>query len=117
MCHRTNGRRTLVRSGGHERGPPLRYVRFLLWLAAIGAAGVWFIALAHGFTGFFCVQTDHTCTSQDLRVQWHVVLWLAPLVILVSLLLASVFKHYRFRFQQFTKRPVTQRQPLQQQVA
>ena len=95
----------------------MRYVRFLLWLIAIGAAGVWFIALTHGFKGFYCVKADHTCTSQDLRLQWHVVLWLAPLVFLVSLLLASVFKHYRFRFQQFTKRPLAQRQPSQHQVA
>jgi len=95
----------------------MRYMRFVLWLVAIGAAGIWFIALTHGFKGFYCVTTDHTCTSQDLRLQWHVVLWLAPMVLLVSLLLVRVSKHYRIRYQQFIKRPVAQRPPLQQQVA
>ena len=92
----------------------MRYPRMLLWLVAIGAVGVWSIGLVHGFKSFYCVKTGHTCTSQDLRLQGHVVLWLAPLVFLVSLWLVRVSKHYRFRFRQFTKRPVAQRQPLRQ---
>ena len=93
----------------------MRYVRFLLWLVAIGAAGVWLIGLAHGFKGFTCVKTGHACTARDLRFQGHVVVWLAPLVFLVSLWLVRVSKHYRFRFKQYAKRPVAQRQPLPQQ--
>jgi hypothetical protein len=96
----------------------MRYLRFLLWLVAIGAAGVWSIALLHGFKGFYCVQkAGHTCTSHDLRFQGHVVVWLAPLVFLVSLWLVRVSKHYRFRVRQFTKRPVAQGQPFRQQTA
>lgn len=95
----------------------MRYLRFLLWLVAIGAAGVWSIALAHGFRSFYCVKTSQTCTSQDLRLQGHVVLWLAPLVFLVSLSLVRVSKHYRFRFRLFTTQPLAQRQPLPQQTA
>jgi hypothetical protein len=95
----------------------MRYLRFLLWLVAIGAAGVWSIGLVHGFKGFYCVKTGHTCASQDLRFQGHVVLWLAPLVFFVSLWLVKVSKHYRFRFRQITKRPGAQRQPLRQQTA
>ena len=94
----------------------MRYLRFLLWLVAIGMAGVWSIGLVHGFKGFYCVKTGHTCTSQDFRFQGHVVLWFAPLVFLASLSLVRVSKHYRFRFRQFTKRPVAQRQPLRQQT-
>ena len=90
----------------------MRYLRFLLWLVAIGAAGVWSIALVHGFKGFYCVKTGHTCTSHDLRFQGHVVLWLAPLVFLLSLWLVRASKHYRFRIRQSTQRPVAQGQPL-----
>jgi hypothetical protein len=94
----------------------MRFVRFLLWLVAIGAAGIWFVGLAHGFKGFTCVKAGHACTTRDLRFQGHVVVWLAPLVFVVSLCLVRVSKHYRFRFQQYSKRPVAQRQPLTQQA-
>jgi hypothetical protein len=118
MFRRTNGRHILMTSGGDERRPPMRSLRFLLWLVAIGAIGVWFFALFHGFKGFYCVrEAGHTCTSDDLRFQGHVVVWLAPLVCLVSLWLVRVSKHYSFRFRHFTKRPVAQRQPFGQQTA
>jgi hypothetical protein len=93
----------------------MRFLRFLLWVVAIGAAGVWFIGLLHGFEGYTCVRTSHTCTSQDLRFQGHVVVWLAPLVFVVSLWLVRVSKHYTFRFKQYAERPVAQPQPLRQQ--
>jgi hypothetical protein len=96
----------------------MRYLRFLLWLVAAGAAGVWSIALVHGFKGFYCVKrAGNTCTSHDIRFQWHVVLWLAPLVFLVSLWLVRVSKRYRFRVRQVTKRQVAQGQSLRQQTA
>jgi hypothetical protein len=119
MFHRTNRRRILMTSGGDEGRPPMRLVRFLLWLVAIGAVVVWSNALVHGFKGYYCVRTaGHTCTSDDLRFQGHVVVWLAPLVFLVSLWLVRVSKHYRFRFRQFSKRPVAQQQqPFGQQTA
>ena len=118
MFHRTNRGHILMTSGGDDGRTPMRCLRFLLWLVAIGAAGVWSIALVQGFKGFYCVRkAGHACTSHDLRVQGHVVVWLAPLVFLVSLWLVRVSKHYRFRFQQFTRRPGAQRQPFWQQTA
>jgi hypothetical protein len=110
-------RHILNTSGGDEGWPPMRYLRFLLWLVAIGAAGVWSIALVHGFKGFYCVkQAGHTCTSHDLRFQGHVVLWLAPLVFLLSLWLVRASKHYRFRVRQSTQRPVAQGRPFRQRT-
>ena len=95
----------------------MRFLRFLLWLVAIGAAFAWFIGFAHGFRGFTCVRVSHSCNPQDLRFQWHVVLWLAPLMSLVSVWLLNVSRHSRFRFQPSTKRPVAQRQPVPRQGA
>lgn len=95
----------------------MRFLRFLLWLVAIGAAGVWLFGLAHGFKGFTCIQTGHTCKAHDPRLQGHLMVWLAPLVFLASIGLMRVSKHYSFRFQQFAKRPAAQRQPLLQQAA
>jgi hypothetical protein len=94
----------------------MRYLRFLLWLVAVAAAAIWFLGLAHGFRGFTCVQTGHTCKSHDLRLQGHLVVWLAPLVLIASLWLVRVSKRYEFRFQQYSRRPAEQREPLQQQA-
>ena len=93
----------------------MRSLRFLLWVIALGGASVWFIGFAHGFRGFTCVRVSHTCTSQDLRLQGHVVLWLAPLVCIVSLLLLGVSRRSRFRFRTSSRRTVTRRQPLERQ--
>jgi hypothetical protein len=95
----------------------MRYLRLLLWLVAIGAATSWFIGLAHGFNGFYCVKTDPTCTSQDLRFQGHVVLWLAPLVFFVCLALEGVFRHSGLRFQHSTPRSVGRQQAMVPQTA
>lgn len=95
----------------------MRYLRLLLWLVAIGAASCWFIGLAHRFNGFYCLKTDPTCTSQDLRFQGHVVLWLAPLVFFICLALVSVFKHSGSRFQHSTARPVARRRTMAPQAA
>jgi hypothetical protein len=93
----------------------MRFLRCLLLVIALGAASLWFVGFARGFRGFTCVRVSHTCTSQDLRLQGHVVLWLAPLVCIVSLLLLGVSWHSRFRFQTSSKRAVAQRPPLAQQ--
>lgn len=95
----------------------MRFLRFLFWLVAIGAASVWFIGFAHGFRGFTCVRVSHACTPQDLRFQWHVVLWLAPPVCLVSVWILKVSRYSRFRFQTPTRRPVAQRKRLTQEDA
>lgn len=95
----------------------MRFLRLLLWLVAIGAASCWFIGLAHGFNGFYCLKTDPTCTSQDLRFQGHVVLWVAPVVFFVSLALVRVFKHSGFRIQHSSARSVARQQPLAPQAA
>jgi hypothetical protein len=95
----------------------MRFLRFMLWFVAIGAAVVWLIGYVREFRGFTCVELSHTCSnSQDLRFQWHVVLWVAPLVSLVSVGLLMVSRHSRSGLPPGTKRPVAQRQPLVRQV-
>ena len=79
---------------------------------------VWSIALVHGFKVFYCVkQAGHTFTSHDLEFRGHAVLWLAPLVVLLSLWLVRASKHYRFWIRQSTRRPVAPGQPLGQRTA
>lgn len=94
----------------------MRFLRYLLWLVAIGAASIWFIGFANRFQGFACVRVTHTCSSNDLRIQWHVMLWLAPLVILVTLWLLKVSSHPGAHSQRSPARAVAQRQPVPQGV-
>jgi hypothetical protein len=95
----------------------MRFLRILLWLVALAAAGIWFLGLAHGFRGFTCVQTGHTCKAHDLRLRGHLVVWVAPLALIASLWLVRISKGYTFRFQQYTKRPAPQRESLRQPAA
>ena len=92
----------------------MRFLRFLLWLVAIGAASLWFIGFANRFQGFACVRVTHTCSSDDLRLQWHVLLWLAPPVCLVSLWLLRTSGRSSARFQRSPARAVSQRQAVPQ---
>jgi hypothetical protein len=97
-----------------EERPFMRFLRFLLWLLAIGAASLWFIGFANRFQGFACVRVTHTCSSDDLRLQWHVLLWLAPPICLACLWLLRTSGRSSARFQRSPSRPVAQRQAVPQ---
>ncbi len=72
----------------------MRLARTALWIVAIGAAGIWLLGLAHGFKGVYCFNSTHTCTSQDIEFHGNVVVWLAPVVFVVSLWLLRVIRRY-----------------------
>ena len=95
----------------------MRFLRILLGLIALGAAALWLIDLVHGFQGFSCVKTGRTCTSLDLRLQGHVVLWLAPLVFFVCVWLErKVSRNHRSQFQRSTARHEARGQSSPQQA-
>jgi len=78
---------------------------------ALGAAGVWLLGLAHGFKGVYCFNSTHTCTSQDIEFQGHVVVWLAPIVFVACLLLLRAIK--RFRMQRYANQIAAHQQLAQ----
>lgn len=92
----------------------MRFLRTALWIVAIGAVAIWVLGLAHGFKGVYCFNSTHTCTSQDLEFQGHVVVWLAPVVFVVSIWLLRAIKRYRLA--QYSSRMVTRQVRLEQQA-
>ena len=113
--HPTNCRRTLARSGGDERA--LHAIREVPVMARCHRGGrVRSIAPTDGIKGFTVSKgRPHVHVAGPLS-SVHVVGWPAPLVFLVGLLLARVFKHYRFGSiidEEAGRKP----EPSQQQVA
>ena len=92
----------------------MRLVRRLLWIVAIGAAAIRVLGLAHGFKGVYCFNSTHTCTSQDIEFHGNVVVWLAPLVIVICLWLSRAIKRYVGA--QYASQTVTQRASPRQQA-
>lgn len=64
----------------------MRLIRFLLTLVLVGAVILWFYAAFHGFHGQYCFDSARTCSSTDIKLKGSMVVWLAPIVALVALM-------------------------------